>query len=102
MRHCSICITFQEPTVTSIIDVKKTAAWGESGFPSEFLVAAKAGLTGETGSGPSAGTALAAGMVNSAANCGAAWLGQIWALILLTAALLPKSLFPTRGFRPDF
>ena len=66
------------------------------------LVAAKAGLTGETGSGPSAGSALAAGMVNSAANCGAAWLGQIWALILLAAALLPKSLFPTRGFRPSF
>ena len=66
------------------------------------LVAAKAGLTGETGSGPSAGGALAAGMVNSAANCGAAWLGQIWTLILLAAALLPKSLFPTRGFRPDF
>ena len=66
------------------------------------LVAAKAGLTGETGSGPSAGSALAAGMGNSAANSGAAWLGQIWALILLAAALLPKSLFPTRGFRPDF
>ena len=66
------------------------------------LVAAKAGLTGETGSGPSTGSALAAGMGNSAANCGGAWLGQIWALILLAAASLPKSLFPTRGFRPDF
>ena len=66
------------------------------------LVAAKAGLTGETGSGPSAGSALAAGMVNSAANCGAAWLGQIWTLTLLAAALLTKFLFPTRGFRPDF
>ena len=66
------------------------------------LVAAKAGLTGETGSDPSADTALAAGMVNSAANSGAAWLGQIWALISLASALLPKSLFPTRGFRPDF
>ena len=66
------------------------------------LVAAKAGWTGETGSGPSAGSALATGMVNSAANSGAEWLGQIWALTLLAAALLPKSLFPTRGFRPDF
>ena len=66
------------------------------------LVAAKAGLTGEPGSGPSAGSALAAGMGNSAANCGAAWLGQITTLTLLAAALLPKSLFPTRGFRPDF
>ena len=66
------------------------------------LVAAKAGLTGETGSGPSAGSAQAAGMVNPAANSGAAWLGQIWAVILLASALLTKSLFPTRGFRPDF
>ena len=66
------------------------------------LVAAKAGLTGETGSGSSAGSALAAGMGNSAANSGAAWLGQIWALILLAAALLPKSLFPTRGFPAGF
>ena len=37
MRHGSVCNTFQQPTVTSIIDVKKTTAWGESGFPSEFL-----------------------------------------------------------------
>ena len=66
------------------------------------LVVAKAGLTGEPGSGPSAGSALAAGMGNSAANCGAAWLGQITTLTLLEAALLPKSLFPTRGFRSDF
>ena len=67
------------------------------------LVAAKAGLTGETGSGPpSAGRSLVAGMVNSAANTGAAWLGQFWTLTLLAAALLTKSLFPTRGFRPDF
>ena len=51
---------------------------------------------------PSAGSPLAAGLVDSAANCGAAWLGQIGALILLASPLLPKSLFPTRGFRPDF
>ena len=62
------------------------------------LVAAKAGLTGETGSGPSDSSALAAGMVNSAT----AWLGQIWTLSLLVSALLTKSLFPTRGFRPGF
>ena len=66
------------------------------------LVAAKAGLTEETGSGPSAGSALAAGMGYPAANCGAAWLGQIRTLTLLAAASLLKSLFPTRGFRPDF
>ena len=66
------------------------------------LVAAKAGLTGETGSGPRAGSAQVAGMVNPAANTGAAWLGQIWTLTLLVLALLTKSLFPTRGFRPGF
>ena len=62
------------------------------------LVAAKAGLTGGTGSGPSAGSAQVAGMVNSAT----AWLGQIWTLTLLVSALLTKSLFPIRGFRPSF
>ena len=57
------------------------------------MVAAKSRLTGETGSGPpSAGRALVAGIANPAA-----WLGQIWTLTLLAAALLPKSLFPTRG-----
>ena len=66
------------------------------------LVAAKAGLTGETGSGPSAGSALTAGMGNSAANTGAAWLGQIRTLTLLASASLTKSFFPTRGFRPGF
>ena len=66
------------------------------------LVAGKCGLTGETGSGPCAGSAQVAGMVNPAANAGAAWLGQIWTLTLLVLALLTKSLFPTGGFRPDF
>ena len=60
------------------------------------LVAAKAGLTGETRSGPRAGSALAAGMGNSAANTGAAWLGQIRTLTLLASASLTKSFFPTR------
>ena len=66
------------------------------------LVAGKAGLTGETGSGPSDGSAQVAGMVNPAANTGAAWLGQIWTLTLLASASLTKSFFPTRGFRLDF
>ena len=62
------------------------------------LVAAKPWLTGETGSGPpSAGRSLVDGMTNLAA-----WLGQISTLTLLAAALLTKSLFPTRGFRPGF
>ena len=58
----------------------------------------KAGMTGGTGSGPSAGSAQVAGMVNSAT----AWLGQIWTLTLLVSALLTKSLFPRGGFRPSF
>ena len=62
------------------------------------LVAAKAGMTGETGSGPSAVSVQVAGMVNPAA----AWHGQISTLTLLAAALLTKSLFPIRGFRPCF
>ena len=62
------------------------------------LVAAKAELTGETGSGPpSAGRALVAGIANPATR-----LGQITTLTLLASALLPKSFFPTRGFRPGF
>ena len=66
------------------------------------LVAAKAGLTGKTGSGPSASSAQVAGMVNTAANAATAWLGQIRTLTLLVSALLTKSLFPIRGFRPRF
>ena len=66
------------------------------------LVAAKAGTTGETAAGPRAGSALAAGMGNSAANTGAAWLGHIRTLTLLASASLTKSFFPTRGFRPGF
>ena len=66
------------------------------------LVAAKAGLTGKTGSGPSASSAQVAGMVNSAANAATAWLGQIRTLTLLVSALLTKSLFPIRSFRPGF
>ena len=54
------------------------------------------------GSGPSAGSAQVAGMVNPAANAATAWLGQFWTLTLLVSALLTKSLFPIRGFRPGF
>ena len=67
-------------------------------WEADRLLEAKAGLMGETGSGPSDGSAQVAGMVNSAT----AWLGQIWTLSLLVSALLTKSLFPIRGFRPGF
>ena len=66
------------------------------------LVAAKAGMTGETGASSSSGTALASGIVNSAAITGTAWLWQIWTLTLLPSALLPHYPFATRGFRPSF
>ena len=66
------------------------------------LVTAKAGMTGETGSGPSSGSILVTRIVNSAAITGAAWLWQIWTLTLLASALLPHYPFATRGFRPSF
>ena len=66
------------------------------------LVAAKVGMTGETGASSSSGTALASGIVNSAAITGAAWLWQIWTLTLLPSALLPHYPFATRGSRPSF
>ena len=66
------------------------------------LVAAKAGLTGETGPGIGGGVAHASGEGPVGSGAGAAWLGQIRTLTLLVSALLTKSLFPIRGFRPGF
>ena len=66
------------------------------------LVAAKAGITGETGSGPSFGSVLVTRILNSAAITDAAWLWQIWTLTMLASALLPHYPFATRGFRPSF
>ncbi len=66
------------------------------------LVAAKAGMTGETGSGPSSGSILVTRIVNSAAITDAAWLWQIWTLSLVASALLPHYPFATRGFRTSF
>ena len=65
------------------------------------LVAAKAGMTGETGSGPSSDSVLVTGIVNSA-DTDAAWLRQIWTLTLLASVLLPHYPVATRGFRPSF
>ena len=64
------------------------------------LVAAKAGLTGETGSGPSDGSALRAGTIHSTIDFIPARLCQIWALALLTSVSLPKLISPNRAFRP--
>ena len=37
IRRDSACDTFQEPIITSVIDVKKITACGESGFAARFL-----------------------------------------------------------------
>ena len=41
-------------------------------------------------------------VAHAAANFCAVRLGQLWPVILLTSALLPKSPYPTRTFRPGF
>ena len=66
------------------------------------LVAAKAGLTGETSTGHSTSSALRAGTIHSTVDFIPAGLCQIWALALLAAASLPKFISPNRAFRPGF
>ena len=70
------------------------------------LVLGNIGLLGSTGGG-AAGHRVVLNVVhtvvaNAVANFSAVRLGQLWSLILLTSALLPKSLYPTRAFRPGF
>ncbi len=74
------------------------------------LVLGKIGLLGSTGGGAAGHNVVLnvvrnvvrAVVANAAANFSAVRLGQLWSLILLTSALLPKSLSPTRAFRPGF
>ena len=70
------------------------------------LVLGKIGLLGSTGSGATSDRVVLnvvyAVVAGAAANFSAIRLGQLWSLILLTSALLPKSLYPTRAFRPGF
>ncbi len=70
------------------------------------LVAGKAGLSGSTGGGAENRSAVLnvvrAVVVNAAASFSAVLPGPPWSLILLTSPLLPKSLSPTRAFRPGF
>ena len=66
------------------------------------LVAAKAGLTGETGGASKVGSALRAGTIHSTVDLIPARLCQIWALALLASASLPKFISPNRAFRPGF
>ena len=78
------------------------------------LVAGKSGLSDSVGGGaeahrvvlsavPSDVQAVSHGVVaNATAIFGAVRLGILWTVILLASALLPKSLSPTRAFRPGF
>ena len=78
------------------------------------LVAGKSGLSDSVGGGaeahrvvlsavPSDVQAVSHGVVaNATAIFGAVRLGQLWSQILFASALLPKSLSPTRAFRPGF
>ena len=70
------------------------------------LVLGKIGLSGSTGGGAEGHSVVLndvpAVVANAAANFSVARLGQLWSLILLTLALLPKFLYPTRAFRPGF
>ena len=78
------------------------------------LVAGKIDLSDSVGGGaeahravlsavPSDLQAVSHGVVaNATAIFGAVRLGQLWSQILFASALLPKSLSPTRAFRPGF
>ena len=70
------------------------------------LMLGKIGLSGSTGGGATGHrvvrSVVHAVVAGAAANFSAIRLGQLWSLILLTSALLPKSLYPTRTFRPGF
>ena len=70
------------------------------------LVLGKIGLSGSTGGGAAGHRVVLndvrAVVANAAANFSAVRLGQLWSLILFVSALLPKSLYPTRAFRPGF
>ena len=70
------------------------------------LVAGKLGLSRWAGGGPTGHSAvpnaIPAVVANAAANFFAVRLGLLRLVILLTPALLPKSLYPTRTSRPDF
>ena len=68
------------------------------------LVAGKIGLSGRAGGGPTGHSVvlniLPSVVANATASFSAVRLGLLWPVILLTPALLPKCLYPTRTFRP--
>ena len=69
-------------------------------------VAGKIGLLDSTGGGAAGHrvvfNVVRAVVANAAGNFSVVRLGQLWSLILLTSALLPKSLYLTTAFRPGF
>ena len=70
------------------------------------LVAGKLGWSGRTGGGAT-GRSVVLNIVpfvvaHAAANFCGVRLGQLWSVILLTSALLPKSPYSTGTFRPGF
>ncbi len=70
------------------------------------LVSGKIGLSGRAGGGR-AGRSVVLNIApyvvdHATASFSAVRLGQLWPVILLTPALLPKCLYPTRTFRPGF
>ena len=70
------------------------------------LVAGKLGRSGRAGGGPTGHSIvpniLPSVVAYAAASFSAVRLGLLWPVILLTPALLPKCLYPTRTFRPHF
>ena len=70
------------------------------------LVLGKIGLLGSTGGGAAGHRVVLndvlAVVANAAANFSVIRLGQLWSLILFVSALPPKSLSPTKAFRPGF
>ena len=70
------------------------------------LAAGKLGWSGRTGGGATGRSAILnivpLVVVHAAANFCAVRLGQLWSVILLTSALLPKSPYSTGTFRPGF
>ena len=70
------------------------------------LVLGKIGLPDSTGGGAEGHRVVRsdvrAVVANAAANLGVVRLGQLWSLIVFVSALPPKSLYPTRAFRPAF
>ena len=70
------------------------------------LVAGKIGLSGRAGGDPT-GHSIVPNIIpsvvaNATASFSAVRFGLLWPVILLTPALLPKCLYPTRTFPPDF